>query len=162
MTSGTEQEPVGGEGSRSTTAPSSWLLFGEGPPPVRRVDRRQAELADTDLGSRASAPATDEEDHPDLDSWVAGYFCATFSRPLGGEFRWCSHWREHREAIVRLNALWCSWKALRRDPALGMATWLQQFLDPQLGVLLSARGPFAHCSSTRHEDAVSTPTVLGA
>jgi len=114
----------------------------------------EAELADAGLGARPSATATDEQDYPDLDIWVRDYFCATFQRPLGGEFRWCSQWREHREAVVRLDALWCSWKALRRDPALGISTWLHQFLDPQLGIVLGARGPFAQCSSARHEQGV--------
>lgn len=111
----------------------------------------EAELADAGLGARPSTTPTDEDDYLDLDSWVHDYFCATFPRPLGGEFRWCSQWREHREAVVRLDALWCSWKALRRDPTLGLSTWLHNFLDPQLLVLLGARGPFVSCSPDRHE-----------
>lgn len=111
----------------------------------------EAELADTGLGARPSARPAGDDDYPDLDSWVRDYFCATFSRPLGGEHRWCSQWREHREAVLRLDALWSSWKALRRDPALGMSTWLHQCLDPQLLALLGPRGPFASCSGARHE-----------
>lgn len=112
----------------------------------------EAELADAGLGASARADARgQDEDYPNLESWVRDYFCATFQRPLGGEFRWCSNWQEHREAVERLDALWCSWKALRRDPALGLSTWLQNFLDPQIAVLLAARGPFSQCSATRHE-----------
>ena len=111
----------------------------------------EAELTDGGLGAHLSTMPTDEDRYPNLDSWVQDYFCATFQRPLGGEFRWCSQWREHREAVVRLDALWCSWKALRRDPAVGMSTWFHQFLDPQLGALLAARGPFAQCSPRGHE-----------
>ncbi|PWJ52659.1 protein of unknown function [Quadrisphaera granulorum] len=111
----------------------------------------EAELAYEGLSVRPSAAGSDETDYANLDDWVNGYFCATFSRPLGGEFRWCSQWREHREAVVRLEALWCSWRALRRDPALGMATWLHQFLDPQITMLMAPRGTFAHCSITKHE-----------
>ncbi|TNM67589.1 DUF4913 domain-containing protein [Streptomyces sp. NP160] len=112
----------------------------------------EAELADIGLGPPSNNAHNGEDDYSDLDSWVLNYFCATFPRPLGGEFRWCSRWREHREAVVRFEALWRSWKALRYDPALGMSTWLHQFLDPQLVVLLSSRGPFSSCSSTRHEE----------
>lgn len=115
----------------------------------------EVELAGAGLGVHPSATAVGEQDYPDLDSWVRDYFCATFQRPLGGEFRWCFQWQEHREAVVRLDALWCSWKALRRDPALGLATWFHNFLDPQLIVLQSARGPFAFCSPGRHEAPVS-------
>lgn len=111
----------------------------------------EAEVAVMGFNAGPGAAATDGEDYPDLDSWVRDYFCTTFSRPLGGEFRWCSQWQEHSEAVVRLDALWCSWKALRQDPALGLSTWLHNFLDPQLLVLLSARGPFAQCSTGRHE-----------
>lgn len=107
----------------------------------------EAELADAGPSAR---PAGDDG-YPDLDSWVRDYFCATFSRPLGGEFRWCSQWQDHREAAVRLDALWCSWKALRRDPTLGMSTWLHNFLDPQMALLLGVRGPFSSCSPSRHE-----------
>ncbi|MBC3762600.1 DUF4913 domain-containing protein [Quadrisphaera oryzae] len=111
----------------------------------------EAELADAVVGASQSTAGGGGTDYPDLDSWVADYMCATFSRPLGGEFRWCSKWREHREAVVRLDALWCSWKALSRDPSLGLSTWLHNFLDPQLIVLLSSRGTFSGCSSERNE-----------
>jgi len=115
----------------------------------------EGELVDAGLGGRPSATVTGDDDYPSLDRWVRDYFCATLSRPLGGEFRWCSQWREHREAVVRLDALWCSWRALRRDPALGMSTWFHNFLDPQLTTLLSARGPFSACSLNRHEKETS-------
>lgn len=111
----------------------------------------EAELVDAGLGARPSTTPTDEDPYPTLDSWVQDYFCATFQRPLGGEFRWCSQWREHREAVVRLGALWCSWKALRRDPALGLSSWFHNFLDPQLSIIMGSKGPFVQCSSTRHE-----------
>ncbi|MCI2238114.1 DUF4913 domain-containing protein [Paenibacillus sp. TRM 82003] len=86
-----------------------------------------------------------------LDAWVEDYFATTFTRPLGGEWRWCARWREHPEAVVRLNALWHAFEALRRDPDTGMAIWLRDHLDHQLTVLLGSRGPFAQCSITRHE-----------
>lgn len=116
----------------------------------------EAELADAGFDAARRGGPVPAEEYPDLDAWVRDYFCATFSRPLGGEFRWCAQWREHREAVLRLEALWCSWNALRRDPALGMSTWFHQFLDPQLGILLGARGPFSQCSSTRHEQVADT------
>lgn len=87
-----------------------------------------------------------------VEEWVAAYFAVTFGRPLGGECRWCPRWFEHREAVDRLTALWRSWEALRRDEALGMATWLTHYLDPQLAALLARTGPFAQCSLDRHTD----------
>lgn len=111
----------------------------------------EVELADAGLGAHSGATATGKQDYPDLESWVREYFYVTFQRPLGGESRWCSQWPEHREAVVRLDALWCSWKSLRRDQELGLSTWFHNFLDPQLNIILSARGPFAQCSPDRHE-----------
>lgn len=86
-----------------------------------------------------------------LDDWVREYFAPTFGRPIGGEIRWCAQWREHAEAIGRLEALWRAWEALRLDPAMGMATWLTHHLDSQLPVLLGRAGPFSQCSPDRHE-----------
>ncbi len=85
-----------------------------------------------------------------LDEWVNDYFLPTFKRPIGGEIRWCDEWQQHAEAITRLEALWRSWEHLRLDPALGMATWLTNHLDPQLTVLLGRRGTFAECQPERH------------
>jgi hypothetical protein len=79
----------------------------------------------------------------------------TFGRPIGGEIRWCAQWREHAEAIGRLEALWRSWEALRLDPGMCMATWLTNYLDPQLAVLLGRGGPFAQCNVDRHERQVA-------
>jgi hypothetical protein len=86
-----------------------------------------------------------------VEAWVTGYFVQCYVRPTGGEWRWCPRWWDHAEAISRLEALWRSWEALTCDPALGMATWLTQHLDPQLPVLMGNRGPFARCSDDRHE-----------
>ena len=88
-----------------------------------------------------------------LDAWVEEYFCVVFARPIGGEIRWCPQWRDHPEAVTRLEALWRSWEALRLDPNLGIATWLTNFLDPQLGQLLSRSGTFGQCSDARHSQA---------
>jgi hypothetical protein len=89
-----------------------------------------------------------------LEDWVEMYFLPTFQRPFGGELRWCTVWKEHAEAIVRLQALWRSWEALRVEPRLGMITWLTSYLGPQLDALLARSGPFAQCTLDRH----TTPT----
>lgn len=128
-----------------------------------RVDELAAQLAQltselTDiaaatLGDAASASSRkpNEPLYPSLDDWVHDYFAPTFGRSVGGELRWCAQWREHAEAIGRLEALWRSWEALRLDPALGMATWFTNYLDPLLSALLSRSGPFSQCSLDRHQ-----------
>jgi hypothetical protein len=87
-----------------------------------------------------------------LPEWVEEYFLPTFRRPLGGELRWCAWWWRHDEAETRLTALWYTWERARLDPGPGMAGWLRNHLDPQLPVLLGARGPFYQCGEDRHID----------
>ena len=87
------------------------------------------------------APSALEPAYARLEDWVDQYFLPTFRRPIGGEIRWCDEWREHAEAVTRLEALWRSWEVLRLDPNLGIATWLTTYLDPLLVVLLSRAGP---------------------
>jgi hypothetical protein len=85
-----------------------------------------------------------------LEGWVTGFFIPTFRRQYGGELRWCSQWQEHVEALLRLEALWRSWEALRQDPLLGIATWLTNYADPQLAALTQRTGTFANCTLDRH------------
>ena len=82
-----------------------------------------------------------------------------FARPVGGEIRWCSHWAEHPEALTRLEALWRAWETLRLDPNLGIATWLTNYLDPQLVALTSRAGTFAQCTPDRHAGTAPLPTA---
>lgn len=96
---------------------------------------------------------------PTLAAWVEGHFVHLYTRPLGGAYRWCSHWWDHAEAIARLDALWRAWETLRLDPQLGMATWYAQYLDPQLPILLGAQGPFARCTEDRHEPSPALPVT---
>ena len=116
-----------------TTAllPADFTLPDDDPPPAP--------------GSSPTASVS-EPAYARLEDWVEQYFLPTFRRPIGGEIRWCDEWREHAEAVTRLEALWRSWEVLRLDPNLGIATWLTTYLDPLLVVLLSRAGPFAHCS----------------
>lgn len=129
-----------------------------------QVAQLTSELADVSAavfsGPPSSAPATASESMYDtLDDWVREYFAPTFTRPIGGEIRWCAQWGEHAEAVTRLEALWRSWESLRLDPALGMATWLTHHLDPQLSALLSRSGTFAQCQPDRHGAPVALVTA---
>jgi Domain of unknown function (DUF4913) len=93
--------------------------------------------------------------HPEfgrLEDWLSEYFLPMFRRTLGGEYRWCSQWWRHGEAISRLTALWHAWEVLRTQPGTGIATWYREHLDHQLPILLGARGPFYQCSETIHRE----------
>lgn len=103
-------------------------------------------------GSELGSAATPEPIYSSFEDWVGGYFTPMFTRPVGGDIRWCAAWREHAEAITRLEALWRSWEVLRLDAGTGMATWLTNYLDPQLHALLSRAGTFAQCQPDRHAE----------
>lgn len=103
---------------------------------------------DTEPG--ASIQDAAEPVYSSLSAWVDGYFRVIFARSIGGEIRWCNQWQEHPEALTRLEALWRSWEALRLDTALGVATWLTSYLDPQLATLFGRSGTFTQCTPARH------------
>jgi hypothetical protein len=103
-------------------------------------------------GSDLSPPTPVTPAYATLEDWVTGFFHPTFRRQFGGELRWCAQWHEHPEALLRLEALWRSWEALRLDPTLGIATWLTNYADPQLAALLHRTGTFASCTPGRHSD----------
>ncbi len=105
-----------------------------------------------------SAEAAPEPLYPNVEAWVAGWFAPTFARRLGTT-RWCASWWRHAEAIVRLEALWRSWEALRLDPAFGMATWLRDHLDPQRAVLMGDAGPFQACEGDEHNPPPELPVI---
>jgi Domain of unknown function (DUF4913) len=100
-------------------------------------------------------PAADDAAPPgplydSVQEWVNEHFLPMYRRPIGGEYRWCSQWWRHAEAITRLTALWQSWEAMRLQPGTGTANWLLTHLDHQLPVLLGRSGPFAQCSPGEH------------
>ena len=103
-------------------------------------------------GASAAAHVAEEPELgcESLEQWVTEVLAATYCRRVTGQFRWCAQWWRHAEAIVRLEALWRSWEALRVDPLLGMATWHRDYLDSQLPVLTGPTGPFADCQPDRH------------
>ena len=113
----------------------------------------QALIAALTPGDGASTGGADGAPGPrygSVEEWVTRMFGPTFRRPLGGEYRWCAQWWRHREAIIRLTALWHTWETHRLQPGDGIATWLREHLDHQLPILLSRTGPFAHCTEDEH------------
>ncbi|GAB3267021.1 hypothetical protein GCM10027425_33620 [Alteromonas gracilis] len=72
---------------------------------------------------------------------------------------WCPQWWRHDGALVRLEALWRSFEALRLDPALGISTWLRDHLDPHMAVLTDPQGPFQGCNPNKGHDS-ARPRVI--
>jgi hypothetical protein len=85
---------------------------------MARVRRAMAIAAHATSRRPATASASLEPRFENLVAWVAGYFAPTFGR-LGrnsATSRWCSRWWDHPEAVLRLDALWCSWEADEATP----------------------------------------------
>ena len=104
-------------------------------------------------GTGAGASGDKEPVEPfygSLLEFVTEGFAPVYCRALSPTMRWCACWWDHAEAIYRLEALWRTWELYRLEPRLGIASWLRDYLDPQLNVLTSATGPFAQCTDDRH------------
>ncbi len=82
--------------------------------------------------------------------FVVEHFGPVYARNTSPTVRWCASWWDHAEAIYRLEALWRTWELYRLEPRMGIASWLRDYLDPQLRELTSATGPFASCTEDRH------------
>lgn len=106
---------------------------------------------DTSLPAPGTADAP-EPMYNELAEWVTDHFLPVFRRTLGGEYRWCTQWWLHDEAVSRLKSLWHAWEMLRLRPGTGIGTWYREHLDHQLPILLGARGPFYQCSETVHRE----------
>lgn len=130
---------------------------------LARVARLEVRVDDLDqlfpLPDASPAPVAADQDEVRLGEWVETFLAVTFTRSLGGEHRWCARWAEHPEAVLRLRALREALVVLRSDSPIGEAIWLRDHLDPQLAVLLSARGPFALCSQNRHDRLPPLPVI---
>ena len=85
-----------------------------------------------------------------VDDFVREFLCPTFRRPVGpgSPLRWSARWWESAEAIIRLDAMWRSWEALRLDAATGLSVWLKDHADYHLAVLMSPTGPFRQSNDT--------------
>ena len=90
--------------------------------------------------------------------FVVEHFGPVYARNTSPTVRWCASWWDHAEAIYRLEAVWRTWELYRLEPRLGIASWLRDYLDPQLRELTSATGPFASCTQDRHSPVKALPT----
>jgi len=117
-------------------------------------------LADLAAAARAGATDVFSPDEPpslvyaSLPNFVEGFVAHVYARSFEGRERtWCPAWWKHTEAVVRLDAIWRAWEHLRKDPTLGMSSWLRDHGDPHMAVLMSSDGPLKGCSPAKgHND----------
>ena len=130
---------------------------GELPPAPPRGPARPASTSEP--GPSAGEPGDPVEPlYGSLLEFVTEAFTPVYCRVPSPTLRWCASWWDHAEAIYRLEALWRSWELYRLEPRLGIASWLRDYLDPQLRELTSATGPFASCTDERHSPATPLRT----
>ena len=101
-------------------------------------------------GNGGGEPEPVEPFYRSLLEFVVEGFAPVYCRATSPTMRWCPSWWDHAEAIYRLEALWRTWELYRLEPRLGIASWLRDYLDPQLSALTSPAGPFAQCTDERH------------
>lgn len=121
------------------------VLPGTQGPPCPPAPRRSAPAGDGAAEQEPIAPFFGS-----LLEFVVEHFGPVYARNTSPTVRWCASWWDHAEAIYRLEALWRTWELYRLEPRLGIATWLRDYLDPQLAQLTSPTGPFASCTQDRH------------
>ena len=105
----------------------------------------------------AAPPAPPELYYRSVDEFVRNLVIPVFRRNVGprAEARWAARWWESAEAIMRLEAMWRAWEALRHDPATGISHWLRDHADHHMTILMSPTGPFA-----RSQDEAKTTDPL--
>jgi hypothetical protein len=128
------------------------------------------QLLDDGLEDDDQAPAADDQDdddddkpqnrYPDVFAFVAEFLVYVFANEVQEQrtdFRWCSSWFLHTEALTRLEACWKAWEKLRNDPGTGASVWFRDHADPCMTALSHPDGPFSHCHPNRHS---SKPALL--
>ena len=74
-----------------------------------------------------------------------------YARDLHDAHRWCVRWREHPEAVAKVEALWRAWERCNQDRGTGLAVWWANYADPTMERLLEPKGCFAGCNPDRHQ-----------
>jgi hypothetical protein len=98
--------------------------------------------------------AAPENLYPDVAAWVVDFLAPLYAHEwneMDREWKWCSRWWLHTEAVVRLEAMWKAWELLRLDPGTGASTWLMQHADPAMAALTSPTGTFRRCKPDQHK-----------
>ncbi|MET8654994.1 DUF4913 domain-containing protein [Nocardia aurea] len=97
--------------------------------------------------------------------FVENYLSMIYRRQVTdlSNIAWCPQWWQHKEAVVRLEALWRAWEFYRQNASQGLSTWFLKHADPQMEQLLNPAGPFKYCTVRGgHQSKVSPLPVTAA
>jgi len=115
---------------------------------VNETDWTQEITDGTGVDGGVSAAAAELLAFSSLPAFVEGFFLEVCLRHEVSA--WCPKWWDHEEAVLRLEALWDAFEALRREPGTGTAMWIRDYLDPTVAVLTSPETtPFRGCDARR-------------
>lgn len=95
-----------------------------------------------------------------LPDFVEGFFVEVAVRHQQPR-QWCRKWWDHEEAVMRLEALWDAFEALRVEPGTGTAVWIRDYLDPAVAALTNPdTTPFKLCDARKGQHGVEEPWSL--
>lgn len=94
-----------------------------------------------------------------LEEWVGDWLSVHIEKPPSNRFRWCTRWREHPEALLRLEVMFGEYTRALADPRIGMGNFIRSGLDHHVPRLLAADGPFAACDPDHHEPPARLPAA---
>lgn len=102
-----------------------------------------------------------DEELTRLAMWVDGYLVRVWVHSITTARPWCQQWREHRDAVSTLYALWLAWQELIETPIAGSSgpsAWIHTHLRPAMELLRAPHGPFAACMRGQSRNEHNLPT----
>lgn len=117
------------------------------PPEPVAADATPEAPAEPETVVDVTEPKAPEPVFPNAREWAHQWFAPLTARVLP---KWCPQWWEHKEAVLRMDALWRTWEAARLDSVSGISSWMLHHFDPHMAQLTSPNGPFCACTQDGH------------
>lgn len=79
-----------------------------------------------------------------FETFVEGTLLQSLTSASKGRTSWCTHWREHPDALHRLFAIWQQWLDVQEQPTQ-LHDFLRNVLDYHLPLLVGEHGTLRAC-----------------
>ena len=90
------------------------------------------------MNDEEAAPAPAFATLEDFVQWI----CEVYRRQVNGVTHvWNGEWWKSTEVVMRMDAMWRAFEALRLDPGTGLSSWWRDHADYHMSVILSPDGP---------------------